>query len=395
MSVVLLIIGLLLFVGLVVAHEFGHFIMARRNGVDVEEFGIGFPPRAKVLKRKDGTEYTLNWLPLGGFVKMKGEHDADTTKGSFGAASLSAKVKIMLAGVVMNLGTALVLLTLLALFGLPTLINKADQGEDQFAVASDKHPVTQQVLINFVESNSPGANAGLKPLDRIESVNVENGETKAIKSYPDLQQVTKDHAGQKIAVTYERDGKRGTANVQLRSAQEVESSLKTDQPKGFIGIGLANYEVNRYTWSAPVVAVGLTAQLTKLTLQGLGTALKGLGSLIAGLATGNTHARQAGQAAATEQVSGPVGIYFILQAGAHQGVAMIIFIVALISLTLAIMNVLPIPALDGGRLFVMLISRAVRKPLTQGAEEMIHGTGFALLMVLFLLITIVDVRRFF
>lgn len=395
MTILLLVIGLLLFVGLVVVHEFGHFIMARRNGVDVEEFGIGFPPRAKLLKKKNGTEYTLNWLPLGGFVRMKGEHDSDTTKGSFGAASLGAKVKIMLAGVVMNLATALVLLTLLAFFGLPTLINRADQGEDQFTVASDKHPVTQQVLINYVELNSPGQAAGLKPLDRIESIKAENGDFRVVSNYPELQQITKDHAGQKIVVAYERDGNKAEAAVQLRSSQEVEESLKTDQPKGFIGIGLANYEVNRYTWSAPVVAVGLTAQLTKLTLQGLGTAVKGLGSLLAGLLTANTPARQAGQAAATEQVSGPVGIFFILQAGAHQGVGMIIFIVALISLTLAIMNALPIPALDGGRLFVTLVARALRKPLTQRAEEMIHGTGFAVLMVLFLLITIVDVRRFF
>jgi regulator of sigma E protease len=395
MTILLLIIGLLLFVGLVVIHEFGHFIMARRNGVEVEEFGIGFPPLAKMLKKKNGTEYTLNWLPLGGFVRMKGEHDSDTTKGSFGAASLAAKTKIMLAGVVMNLATALVLLTLLAFFGLPTLINKADQGEDQFTVASDRHPVTQQVLINYIEQGSPGANAGLKTMDRIESIGPEGGEKQKINTYPELQQKTREFAGQKIVVEYEREGKTSDTVVQLRSAQEVEESLKTDNPKGFIGIGLANYEVNRYTWSAPVVAVGLTAQLTKLTLQGLGSALKGLGGLIAGLVTGNTPARQAGQTAATEQVSGPVGIFFILQAGASQGIGMVIFILALISLTLAIMNVLPIPALDGGRLFVTLISRAVRKPLTQSAEEMIHGTGFAVLMLLFLLITFVDVRRFF
>jgi regulator of sigma E protease len=394
-TIVLLIIGLILFVGLVVIHEFGHFIMARRNGVEVEEFGIGFPPRAKVLKKKKGTEYTLNWLPLGGFVRMKGEHDSDTTKGSFGAASLWAKTKIMLAGVVMNLATALVLLTLLAFFGLPTLINKDNQGEDQFTVKSDQRVAARQVLINFVETNSPAQSAGLKPLDRVESLGPENGPQAKVNNLTELQQKTKEMAGQKARITYEREGQQRQAAIQLRSIQEVEASLNTDHPKGFMGIGLANYEVNRYTWSAPVVAVGLTAQLTKLTFQGLGKAVKGLGGLLAGLFTGNAPARQAGQAAATEQVSGPVGIFFILQAGASQGVGMIIFIVALISLTLAIMNVLPIPALDGGRLFVTLLSRAARRPLTQKAEELIHGTGFAVLMVLFLLITVVDVRRFF
>ncbi len=91
----LFILGAVLFVCLVLVHEAGHFFAARRNGVEVEEFGLGFPPRAKVLTKKNGTEYTLNWLPLGGFVKLKGEHDADVSKGSFGAATIKAKTLIM------------------------------------------------------------------------------------------------------------------------------------------------------------------------------------------------------------------------------------------------------------------------------------------------------------
>src|SRR3990167_8766177 len=98
MSILLLVLGLFLFVGLVVVHEFGHYLAARRNGVDVEEFGIGFPPRAYKKKLKNKVLFTLNWLPLGGFVKLKGEHDADTVKGSYGAASLKNKTKILLAG---------------------------------------------------------------------------------------------------------------------------------------------------------------------------------------------------------------------------------------------------------------------------------------------------------
>lgn len=124
--------GLLLFVGLVVIHEWGHFIMARRGGVEVEEFGIGFPPKAKTIARKNGTEYTLNWLPLGGFVRLKGEHDSAKSKGSFGAAPLSTKIKIMLAGVVMNLFTAYAMLLLLALIGIPKLV------DNQFTVASNE-----------------------------------------------------------------------------------------------------------------------------------------------------------------------------------------------------------------------------------------------------------------
>lgn len=395
MTILLLVFGLLLFIGLVVVHEWGHFIMARRNGVEVEEFGIGFPPRAKVLTRKNGTVYTLNWLPLGGFVRLKGEHDADRSPGTFGAASTWVKIKIMLAGVVMNVVTALVLLTILALVGMPQLINKDNQGVEQFNVKSNRQIVKQQLLVNMVESGSPADKAGLTARDQITAITV-NGQSTSIKQRAQLQQVTREHAGQTVQLTFARDGQQTTKPVQLRTAQEVEASLKTDNPKGFIGVGLAEYQVDRYTWAAPVVAVGTTAQMTKLTFEGLGTALKGLGSLLAGLVTFNTPARQAGQVQATQQVSGPVGIFFvIIPEGAHQGINMILFITAIISLTLAIMNVLPIPALDGGRLFVTLLYRALRRPLSQNTEELIHGSGFAALMLLFVLITIVDIKRFF
>lgn len=393
MTIILLILGLLLFVGLVIAHEFGHFIMARRNGVEVEEFGLGFPPRAKVLGTRKGTQYTLNWLPLGGFVKLKGEHDADTTPGAYGAATIWAKIKIMMAGVFMNLATALVLLTLLALAGMPVLITKANQGENQFTVASDERIVKQRVIINYLESGSPADKAGLEVSDRVTSI-IANEQTRTIRTVTDLQAVTKEQAGQTVLLSYERDGQPDAVSVTLRTTDEVEASRGTDQPKGYLGVGSANYQVNRYTWSAPVVAIGLTGQITKLTLNAIGGALQGLGRIIAGLVTGNTEARQAGQVQATEQVSGPVGIFYILKAGAQEGIGMIMFIIALISLTLAIMNALPIPALDGGRLFVTLVYRALRRPLTARAEELIHGTGFAVLMLLFLLITIVDVGRF-
>src|SRR5665213_2759553 len=122
MSIVLLVVGVVLFIGLVVVHEWGHFIVARRAGVEVEEFGIFFPPRLYKHKTKAGWLFTINLLPLGGFVKLKGEHDSDTQPGTFGAASLWVKSKIMAAGVVMNLITALALLTILALIGMPKLI---------------------------------------------------------------------------------------------------------------------------------------------------------------------------------------------------------------------------------------------------------------------------------
>src|SRR5688572_24638062 len=135
MSVLLLILGIILFVGLVVLHELGHFLVARRNGVDVEEFGIGFPPRAWKRTTKSGYIFSLNWLPIGGFVRLKGENDSATAKGSFGAASFKTKSKIMLAGVGMNLLAAFVIFMALAWAGMPQLI------DNQFTVKSDTNVI--------------------------------------------------------------------------------------------------------------------------------------------------------------------------------------------------------------------------------------------------------------
>ena len=144
-----------------------------------------------------------------------------------------------------------------------------------------------------------------------------------------------------------------------------------------------------------MVAVGFSAQLTKLTFQGLGHALQGLGSIFAGAATGNSAARQHGQAAASSQVSGPVGIFVVLKDGSALGYQFMLLIIAVISLTLAIMNVLPIPALDGGRLWITLFTRAIKRPLSPKREEVINLAGFVTLMLLIIAITVVDVRRFF
>ena len=160
MSIFLLIFGLVAFVGLVLIHEWGHFIAARRANVDVEEFGLGFPPKAKTITKKNGTEYTLNWLPLGGFVRLKGEHDYDKQKGSFGAAKLSDKVRIMVAGVGMNLITAFILFTVVALIGMPQLV------DNQFTISSDSKVIQEVqnkdvVLVGEVVAGGPAEKAGL------------------------------------------------------------------------------------------------------------------------------------------------------------------------------------------------------------------------------------------
>ncbi|HEX8763032.1 MAG TPA: site-2 protease family protein [Candidatus Saccharimonadales bacterium] len=386
MSVVLLILGLVLFVGLVVIHEFGHFLAARRNGVDVEEFGIGFPPRAWSKKTRAGFIFSINWLPIGGFVKLKGESDAATAKGTLGAASTWSKTKIMLAGVLMNLLVAFGLLTLLALIGMPKLL------DNQFTVRSDTKVIRSEVLANYVQPGSPAAIAGIKERDRLISITGPEAiryldkdqvlhqdgytepKTHKIVEAAQLPVITKSMQGQTIDLTYERGGERKTVEIKLLTNKEANG-------KGHLGVSPSEIVMTRSTWSAPIVAAGLIGQFTAATFQGIGTAL-------AAVFQGNG-------AKAAEQVSGPVGIVFVLKSSSLMGIQFVLMIIAIISLTLAIMNVLPIPALDGGRLFMVLLSRLFGKRLSQEMEERIVGASFVFLLFLILLITVIDVKRFF
>ena len=373
MSLGLLILGLFLFVMLVVVHEFGHFIAARRNGVGIEEFGIFFPPRLWSRKTKKGWIFSINLLPLGGFVRLKGEHDADKRPGSFGASTLKTKVKVMLAGVGMNLLTAFVLLTALAWIGLPQLVN------NQYSIKSDIHSLENETLVGAVESDSPAASAGLQKADVLVSITSSSGKFTKITSATGLPAVTKALAGQRIQLQFTHDKRLETKSVVLRTNAVVVASDNTANPKGYLGISPSQYSLQRFTWSAPIVALGVMVQFTALTFHGLGTA-------IASLFTGHT-------SKAAAQVTGPVGIFEILKSGTLLGYQFILMIIAVISLSLAIMNVLPIPALDGGKLFVTLISRAINKQISEKAENIIYGTGFAILFALIILITIVDVKR--
>ncbi len=395
MQILVFIVGILLFIGLVLVHEWGHFIMARRNRVEVEEFGLGFPPTAWSRKLKSGMKLSLNWLPLGGFVKLKGENDSDERRGSLGAASLATKSKIMLAGVTMNLLTGLVLLTALAWLGMPKLLTLESVGHEQFTVASDTKVIQQRVLVGAIQPGSPAQKAGLRPTDELLSASY-NGQAREVKTPLQIHNATLAFAGQKIELTYKRNGQIVQKPVQLLSKKTVQASQSTNDPKGYLGIVPNALQIQRSTWSAPIVALGLTKQIVGLTFVGLGHAVGGLGSLIAGGVTGNHQARVNGQDQATSQVGGPVAIGVALWDYGNLGINFMLFLIALISLTLALMNVLPIPALDGGRLAMMLISRGIfKRPLTRATEERIVGASFAFLLVLIALITLVDVKRLF
>ena len=364
--------------------------------MDVEEFGIGFPPKAKVLKVKNGTEYTLNWLPLGGFVRLKGEHDSDTGKGTYGAASLKNKVKIMAAGVVVNAIVAVILLSIVAAVSLPRVL-----GDKQFSVASDTHITKHDVVIAYVLPDSPADKGGLDLEDKLLSItptkcDTENC-TQPIKESGDVRKLTPSLAGQEVAISYRDKSENNTlkelkttllSDEQIAQSKDSVEACKASgksvkdcpQAQSYLGVVPDDYIEQRATWSAPIVGVVFSGQIIRETFVNFG-------HVISGLFKGDTSAAQ-------DQVTGVLGIGYILGELAHRGFMSILFLTAVISLSLAIMNVLPIPALDGGRLFVTLVFRFFKKPLTKEIEERIHGSGFAFLMVIFLLVTVLDVKRF-
>jgi regulator of sigma E protease len=360
---------------LVVVHEIGHFIVARRNGVQVEEFGIFFPPRIWSRVTKQGWRFSINALPLGGFVRLKGESDSATEPHSYGAATLWVKTKILLAGVAMNFLTAFVLLMFIALVGMPQLVNQ------QFTVKSDTHIIENKVFAGYIIPGSPAANIGLKSNDQLLSITPPNGKPEIITSDTALPKITKSLAGDVVSIKYVQNNQTYTKTVHLLTSKMVAASQKTNNPKGYLGISPSQYTLQRSTWSAPIVAAGLLGQFVALTFHGLAMA-------VMGLVHGNP-------TQASSQVTGPVGIFEILKNGSLLGYQFILTVVAIISLSLAIMNVLPIPALDGGKLFVTLVAHSLRKKLTENIEALVYGTGFALLMALVILITIVDVKRNF
>ncbi len=377
------IVGLIALTLLVAIHELGHGIVARRNGVKVEEFGIGFPPKAWGRKIKSSVLgknvlYSVNWLPLGGFVRLQGENDAATGKGDYGAASFWVKTKILLAGVFMNWMTAGVLLTILAITGLPQVIN------DQFTVSGDTKTVSGPVQLTQIKDNYPAAKAGLKSGDKIVSF--------AGVSVNDPQQfidLTRKHAGEQTTIRYTRDGETKTISVKLR-----QSHAETDV---VFGAGLGQQSKTRSTWSAPIVGFAVTGQLTWETLHGLGSMIGNLANGLYLKVTGNASevARANSEiAAAGDSVAGPVGILGVIFPAATQaGLTLFVLLVALISIALAVMNVLPIPALDGGRWFTMAVFRLFKKDLTKEREEKIQATGFSILMILVLVITVADIGK--
>lgn len=379
-------LGLFVLILLVVLHELGHAIVAKRNGVKVEEFGIGFPPAAKKWKVKrsflgENVTFSLNWLPLGGFVRLKGEYDSAKGEGTYGGSTFWVKTKILLAGVMMNWITAIVLFTILAIIGMPKAL--PNQVQIPFNTEIRRSPV----VIAKITPNSPADKIGLKVNDELIKINGQSL-TEAEK----LPVITKQSSGKKVRVEYRRDGKESSVDVQLNDEKSAKGS-------GYLGVIPGQTEKMYSTWSAPIVGVATTGQLSYETVKGVGVLLvktvHGSIGQIFGSAESKESAR-ADLASVSGSVAGPIGILGVLfPSVVNSGIEQIIFVAALISLTLAVMNILPIPALDGGRWFTMTIFRLFKKDLTKEREENIQATGMLILLILTILVTISDVGKLF
>lgn len=372
-----ILIGLVLLTIIIIVHELGHFLAARKNGVEVEEFGIGFPPRAKVLGEYKGTLITLNWLPIGGFCKMKGESDSAKGKGAYGEASFWAKTQILLSGVLANILLAFFIFTILAFVGMP----KVD--ERQWSIESDSKITYSPVQVtSAVAPNSPADEIGLQAGDEIISL-----DNKEVKTSSELPKLTAELHGQTVPIVYQRNGETIEADVTLRD--------KADG--GYLGVSVGQSETIRATWSAPIMGVVNTAQFAWWTIEELGQILVDFGGGLIGSFSFNPEVREqaAGNIAkAGDSVSGPIGILGVLFPSAVMaGAIQLIFVSGLISISLAVMNILPIPGLDGGRWLLTAIFKLIKKPLTEELEAKINGIGMICLFVLIILITFLDIMK--
>ena len=348
---------------LVLVHEAGHFFVAKFFKIKVEEFGFGLPPRAFGVKFGE-TLYSINWLPIGGFVKLYGEDEAGSGSVSNKPQKISAKDKdraffakpawqralVVVAGVAMNFVLAVLIISFLfSVVGVP--------------VPKDR------VLVSAIVPNTPADKAGLKVGDVIEEIN----ETK-ITVPSQLVDITKKHVGEKLVIQIK------SQNAKVKS---IELTPRKEYPKGEGPMGIAvsqDFTVKKYPWyQAPFVGTKEALNQTRMIVTGLGT-------LVFQLAT---------KGAVPSDIAGPVGIAQLTGKVVDIGPFAVLSFISLLSLNLAIINILPIPALDGGRLFFILFEAVTRKKVNPKFEGYAHTIGMAILLGLIALITLHDLFRVF
>jgi len=362
---------------LILIHEWGHFAVARRMGVVVEEFGFGLPPRALTLLQRNGTQYSINWIPFGGFVRLKGENAMDPREhlgpGSFGAASIPARIAILCAGVTMNFLLAVVILTLGFSFGrwvplsvytsLERLQSAADTGLIELSLA---------VRIDDVMSGGGAAAVGVPEGSILVSVD----------STP-IERPTD--------VTALQEGKqRVTYAVRVPPDFSEERTFTVPLKEGEAGIAMVLF---------PLKLEGVNHSLPRSLLLSLHESwymlvqtVRGIGKLFLSLACLDPDP-SAPCGAVPEGISGIVGIAQYTHTSVQEGIGAYFRLVALLSLSLAALNILPLPALDGGRLLFVFVELVRRKPVNRKFEVITNGMGFLFLLMLLVLITYHDILR--
>lgn len=358
---------------LVLVHELGHFLLARIFGVGVDEFGVGFPPRIMARKRGD-TWYSLNWIPIGGFVKIKGvvggdqmdspvEHTDSVVKASsddFGSRPIWQRFAILFGGIFMNIVLTAVLLGIGFIIGMPSQLGDLPDS----AVISD-----QAAMVMEVSPDTPVAESGILPGDTIVSV-----EQNPIQQVSDLHTVLESvSVGESVVVHVQRDENQLELEV-------TTIALPSTQATG-LGLVLTETGTVQLPW---YTAIWYGVRQTGFMLQSI---VVSLFEIIRGLFTD----------AQTEAVgvAGPLGIASITHQMTQLGFIYVLQFAAILSINLAVFNLFPFPALDGGRILFLAIEALIRRPINKRAEALIHNFGFILLLVFVVAVTIQDVIRLF
>ncbi len=357
-----LFIGIL--VVLILAHEFGHFIVAKAFGIRVDEFGIFFPPR--LFGKKFGeTTYTINALPFGGFVKIFGENADETTteiekSRSFVHKPRLVQAAVIVAGIIFNIIFAWIIVSVGYMIGMQT-------SKDHIGVGTvgQVHTTVVQVL-----PNSPAEKAGIKPNDIVEKVQTATEALQENSTATEVQQYITAHGEQSMVIMVKRDNKPLT--FVAKPAEGIVPGHKA------LGIQLDDVGILRLN---PLLAFVQGAIVTKEMT--IATAV-GLGSFFYTIAHGTAN---------FGAVAGPIGIVKIGASAVSQGIANTIILTALISINLAIINIIPIPGLDGGRLLFIVIEAITRKPISEKFASRFTMAGLALLITLMLVISYHDVLK--
>jgi regulator of sigma E protease len=359
-AILALIIAFLVLIILMIIHEFGHFIVAKKFGVRVDEFGIGYPPRMFGKKFGD-TIYSINWIPLGAFVRIygeEGEGDVDDYR-SFIGLEIWKRVLIVLGGVIAFWLAAMVIFSVVFAIGASLPISDQD-------TTGLSNP---RIVIIGIEANSPASAAGLKSGDVIQSVEIDQT-TQNVTKIADFQAITQQNAGKPITLYVER-------NHQFFET-DVTPRVTAPAGQGLVGVQLERVAtlVQQYAWyAAPIKGIEYTFQATWSTLVGLYQTIADL-------------AAPKHQLPAGAEFAGPVGITIFLANAASYGPGFFLYFIGLISVILAIFNLLPIPALDGGKLLFLLIEKIKGKPVSAAIESRISIACFIILISLSLFITI-------